>query len=369
MDKYNGQLVNVTATAQVVDIGAIDEWYTLLTEDANNVYYRGRTGNESQLDNAADAAALRALGCSELQRGEPIAVTGGQAEFVCVNAETSTLRVEAGIQIASVDASLTIGTVNSDLDTIGGTSVNVNNGVADNGTLVVNQASDGVNAAAFALITHIDAGVYSGGVDGGVGLVAVRKDTRALPGAATDGQYTSLQTNAFGELRVRDDDVASDVDTINTNTVPLVTSGGGGYIRQDSTATIAKETGGNLATIVTAQGNIEKGGKAESTSLSFAEFSNGTAMTPGSDVDALAIGGDVPFITANIQAQKLVSGATEPPIPNVGDVWICSALEDLTGAKRLSPGQSMDLHPNGNLNEYFCAVVNANDGLSITYTA
>ena len=34
--------------------------------------------------------------------------------------------------------------------------------------------------------------------------------------------------------------------TINTNTTPLVTAGAGGYIRQDSTDTIAKETGGNL---------------------------------------------------------------------------------------------------------------------------
>ena len=113
----------------------------------------------------------------------------------------------------------------------------------------------------------------------------------------------------------------------------------------------------------------EKGGLGESTTLSFAEFSNANAMVPGTSVDALAIGGDAPFITASIQAQKLVAGATQPPVPNVGDVWICSAAEQLAGAKKLSPGQSMELHPNGNLNEYFCGVVNANDGLSITYTA
>jgi hypothetical protein len=39
---------------------------------------------------------------------------------------------------------------------------------------------------------------------------------------------------------------------IKTNTDPLVTAGGGGYIRQDSTSTIAKESGGNLADIKTA---------------------------------------------------------------------------------------------------------------------
>ena len=37
--------------------------------------------------------------------------------------------------------------------------------------------------------------------------------------------------------------------SIKTNTDPFVASGGGGYIRQDSNATIAKETGGNLATL------------------------------------------------------------------------------------------------------------------------
>ncbi len=37
--------------------------------------------------------------------------------------------------------------------------------------------------------------------------------------------------------------------SIKTSTDPLVAAGAGGYIRQDSTATIAKETGGNLAAI------------------------------------------------------------------------------------------------------------------------
>lgn len=37
----------------------------------------------------------------------------------------------------------------------------------------------------------------------------------------------------------------------DTSVAPLLVSGGGGYIRQDSTATIAKESGGNLATVAT----------------------------------------------------------------------------------------------------------------------
>jgi len=43
--------------------------------------------------------------------------------------------------------------------------------------------------------------------------------------------------------------------TVKTNTDPLVASGAGGYVRQDSTDTIAKETGGNLADINTRLGD------------------------------------------------------------------------------------------------------------------
>lgn len=39
--------------------------------------------------------------------------------------------------------------------------------------------------------------------------------------------------------------------SVKTNTDPLVTAAAGGYVRQDSTATIARESGGNLATIAT----------------------------------------------------------------------------------------------------------------------
>lgn len=40
------------------------------------------------------------------------------------------------------------------------------------------------------------------------------------------------------------------VGIVKTNTDPFVSGGAGGYVRQDSTATIAKETGGNLASLV-----------------------------------------------------------------------------------------------------------------------
>lgn len=45
--------------------------------------------------------------------------------------------------------------------------------------------------------------------------------------------------------------------SIKTNTDPLVTAGAGGYVRQDSTATIAKESGGNLAASATSLASID----------------------------------------------------------------------------------------------------------------
>ncbi len=66
-----------------------------------------------------------------------------------------------------------------------------------------------------------------------------------VTGSVTANAGTNLNTSTLAL------ESGGNLASVNTNTDPLVTSGGGGYVRQDSTATIAKETGGNLATIVT----------------------------------------------------------------------------------------------------------------------
>jgi len=68
------------------------------------------------------------------------------------------------------------------------------------------------------------------------------------------GNPTSLTANAgtgWGDSGLAKE-TGGNLATVKTNTDPLVTAGGGGYIRQDSTSTIAKESGGNLADIKTA---------------------------------------------------------------------------------------------------------------------
>jgi len=65
--------------------------------------------------------------------------------------------------------------------------------------------------------------------------------TLALIKAKTDNLDVLLSTRAL--------EAGGNLATVKTNTDPLVVAAAGGYIRQDSTATIAKESGGNLAII------------------------------------------------------------------------------------------------------------------------
>src|SRR3990167_6689412 len=65
--------------------------------------------------------------------------------------------------------------------------------------------------------------------------------TLALIKAKTDNLDVLLSTRAL--------EAGGNLATVKTNTDPLVVAAAGGYIRQDSTATIAKESGGNLATL------------------------------------------------------------------------------------------------------------------------
>jgi hypothetical protein len=81
--------------------------------------------------------------------------------------------------------------------------------------------------------------------------------------------------------------------TIKTNTDPFVASGAGGYIRQDSTDTIAKETGGNLATIAT---NIPAKGQAV--------MAGSTPVVIASDQAAIPVTGSFSIASVGINDSK-----------------------------------------------------------------
>lgn len=86
----------------------------------------------------------------------------------------------------------------------------------------------------------------------GLGLVASAlfptKEAEAYVAGSTPTSNVVGSKNA-SNVRINPATEDGNLATIKTNTDPLVASSAGGYIRQDSTATIAKETGGNLATI------------------------------------------------------------------------------------------------------------------------
>lgn len=93
------------------------------------------------------------------------------------------------------------------------------------------------------------------------GTVTVTGRSSAAPGSSSGAVSISgtvnvdVVGNTIGlATGTKQDTGNASLATINTNTAPLVTAGGGGYVRQDSTATIAKESGGNLATAATGIG-------------------------------------------------------------------------------------------------------------------
>jgi len=89
---------------------------------------------------------------------------------------------------------------------------------------------DDINTDMDTLVAAVKAedGAYSA-TDKGIPSMAVRKDARAAVGSAANGDYTALQTTASGELRTRDDDVNTDMDTL----VSAVKAEDGAYAATD----------------------------------------------------------------------------------------------------------------------------------------
>lgn len=120
---------------------------------------------------------------------------------------------------------------------------------------------------------------------------------------------------------------------IDTNTDPLVTSGGGGYVRQDSTGTIAKETGGNLATIAgkdfatqttLATLALETGGHLEEAAdhLHNIESVNGIKKI----VDELPAGTQ---LIGNVKIKEVAPDDTTAYNPSVALTWTGSELTQI----------------------------------------
>ncbi len=101
----------------------------------------------------------------------------------------------------------------------------------------------------------------------------------------------------------------------------------------------------------------------------FADKDNPTIRVNATSVNALALTTEdsLKYRRATVLAMKPGADALSAPSANTGNVYICSGAEVLTGAFVLVPGASMELPPNGDLADYFLAVDNAGDGVSIIY--
>ncbi len=246
------------------DIGTIDADTGSIKTNTDTLVTAGGGGYVRQ-DSTATIAKESGGNLATIKTDVDTLVTAGGGGYVRQDS-TATIAKESGGNLA---------TIKTDVDTL----VTAGGGgyVRQDSTATIAKESGGNLATVAGAIKTEDVAHSSGDV--GIMPLAVRTDTRASL-STTTADYTPLQTTANGDLRVRDDDIltimnavdlgagavasgtqritfASDapgltnIASIKTNTDTLVTAGGGGYVRQDSTATIAKESGGNLATIKT----------------------------------------------------------------------------------------------------------------------
>ena len=112
-----------------------------------------------------------------------------------------------------------------------------------------------VDASGF-LEVNVETGTITANIVGHAGItldavLGASKPANVLQVGGNDGTnaYAIPLASGGGSVEVTDTAGDASLSTIVTNTDPFVVSSAGGYIRQDSTGTIAKESGGNLATI------------------------------------------------------------------------------------------------------------------------
>lgn len=139
----------------------------------------------------------------------------------------------------------------------------------------------------------------------------------SLPVVLTAAQLTTLTPPAA--ITNYANETGGNLATINTNTAPLVASGGGGYIRQDSTATIAKESGGNLATLAGAVSSSKF-------QVNISQVAGGAATNAG-QTGALQVGGAV-ATNSNVSSATyplLVAGSDYGATPKIQNLKIDSS--------------------------------------------
>ena len=94
---------------------------------------------------------------------------------------------------------------------------------------------------------------------------------------------------------------------------------------------------------------------------------NSTPRVEGTSVNAVALAASKPYVRAAVLAMKPGATTKHAPGDNAGTVYICTSSTDIQEAWPLTPGQSMELPPCGDLSDFSLAVNNAGDGVIILY--
>lgn len=94
------------------------------------------------------------------------------------------------------------------------------------------------------------------------------------------------------------------------------------------------------------------------------EKANPTAIISGTSIDALPLSdASIPYKHCTLVARKPGANILTKSGTNAGIVWLCTGLEDISGAIPLSPGDSIDLPINCDLKDFFLAVDTVADGI------
>lgn len=114
----------------------------------------------------------------------------------------------------------------------------------------------------------------------GSGTFAVSAAALPLPTGAATAVRQDTSNTWLGSIETDLQAQLVDLDSINTRVATLISSAAGGYVRQDTNATIAKETGGNLANILARQ--------ADGTQRTIIDSITGTASAANTSTALLA---------------------------------------------------------------------------------
>jgi hypothetical protein len=206
---------------------------------------------------------------------------------------------------------------------------NINGDVT--GTLATSTAD--VTAGIYDYTTPNDAATFA--LNGAQHVVVAIKTALAGTGTVTtsaiEGRVISppsAGSDAVGSALLTS--ILADAVSINTQTRPFITSGGGGYVRQDSTATIAKESGGNLAALLASSGTIVSNAVSiNAATLPFLASGGGGYMRQDSTASiAKETGGMLAAATTAVQAKvcatalSSVTTATWTAIPSGGQTYL-----------------------------------------------